>query len=399
MQPLEGIRIADFSHVMAGPFASHLLRLLGAEVIKIESPGRGDAMRYYGYDRRYDGMSPAFIGVNAGKRSVALNLKKPAALAAAKKLIETADVVLENFRPGVITRLGLGYEACKELNPGIVYCSVSGYGQSGPMRDWPAIDNIVQATSGMMSLSGETDGEWMRVGFPVVDTITGQSAAFAILAALFRRQKTGVGEYIDVAMLDASLAFMTSAVVPFLVTGETMPRTGNTGYSGQPTTGLFTTADGRKVSMGVVQQHQFEALARHLDREEWLNDPRYRTADLRLANSEALKAELSEILKTRTAEAWEADMSAASIPCGMVRDVSEAAVLPHLSRRGLKIPISLPSNLPPPPNGIAEIVNAGFMMTDGGPGVEDRLPIHGADTESVLAMLGYTADEISDIMD
>ncbi len=399
MQPLEGIRIADFSHVMAGPFASHLLRLMGAEVIKVESPGRGDAMRYYGYDRRYDGMSPAFIGVNVGKKSVALNLKKPAALAAAKKLIETADVVLENFRPGVITRLGLGYDVCKTLNPGIVYCSVSGYGQSGPMRDWPAIDNIVQATSGMMSLSGETDGEWMRVGFPVVDTITGQSAAFAILAALFRREKTGTGEYIDVAMLDASLAFMTSAVVPFLVTGTTMPRTGNTGFSGQPTSGLFTTADGRKVSLGVVQQHQFEALARYLDREEWLTDSRYRTADRRLANSKALKAELSKVLKTRTAEEWEACMSAASIPCGMVRDVSEAAVLPHLSQRGMKIPISLPPNLPPPPEGIAEIINAGFMMTGGGPSVEDKLPMLGADTESVLGTLGFSEEEIRDIMD
>ena len=135
MKPLEGIRIADFSHVMAGPYASHMLRLLGAEVIKVESPGRGDAMRFYGYDRRYDGMSPAFIGVNVGKKSVELNLKKPAALAAAKKLIETSDVVLENFRPGVINRLGLGYDVCKELNPGIVYCSVSGYGQTGPMKD------------------------------------------------------------------------------------------------------------------------------------------------------------------------------------------------------------------------------------------------------------------------
>ena len=397
MQPLEGIRIADFSHVMAGPYASHLLHLLGAEVIKVESPGRGDAMRFYGYDRRYDGMSPAFIGVNTGKKSVALNLKKPAALAAAKKLVETSDVVLENFRPGVITRLGLGYDVCKDLNPGIVYCSVSGYGQSGPLRDWPAIDNIVQATSGMMSLSGESDGEWMRVGFPVVDTITGQLAAFAILAALFRRQKTGEGEYIDVAMLDASLAFMTAAVVPFLITGKTLPRTGNTGYSGQPTTGLFTTADGRQVSLGVVQQHQFEALARHLDREEWLNDPRYQTADSRLANSEALKTGLSEVLKTRTAEEWEASMSAASVPCGMVRDVSEAAMLPHLSQRGLKIPIPLPQDLPLPPNGIAEIVNAGFKMTNGGPGTEGSLPIHGADTESVLAMLGYTANEINDI--
>ena len=397
MQPLEGIRIADFSHVMAGPYASHLLRLLGAEVIKVESPGRGDAMRYYGYDRRYDGMSPAFVGVNAGKKSVELDLKKPAALAATKKLIETSDVVLENFRPGVINRLGLGYDVCKELNPGIVYCSVSGYGQTGPMKDWPAIDNIVQATSGMMSLSGDADGEWMRVGFPAVDTITGQLAAFAILAALFRRHTTGEGDYIDVAMLDASLAFMTSAVVPFLITGKTMPRTGNTGYSGQPTTGLFTGADGKKISLGVVQQGQFEALARHLNREEWLNDPRYETSDLRLANSEALKAELAEVIKTRNAGEWESGMSAINIPCGMVRDVSESISLPHLKQRGLKIPVSLPPDLPPSPGGKAEIVNAGFIMGTGGPGVDGDSPVHGADTQSVLAMLGYSEKEINEI--
>jgi len=398
MQPLEGIRIADFSHVMAGPYASHLLCLLGAEVIKVEPPGRGDPMRFYGNDRRYDGMSPAFIGVNVGKKSIVLNLKKPAALAAARKLIESADVVLENFRPGVMARLGLGYDACQALNPGIVYCSVSGYGQAGPLRNWPAIDNNMQATSGMMSLSGEAGDGSMRVGFPVVDTITGQTAAFAILAALFRRQKNGAGEYIDVAMLDASLAFMTSAVVPFLVTGKTLPRTGNTGYSGQPTTGLFTAADGRQISLGVVQQNQFEALARALDREEWLQDSRYQTADLRLANAADLKNELTEIIKSRTAGDWESSMSDASIPCSMVRDVRESAVLPHLAQRGLKIPITLPQDLPTPPHGTAEVLNAGFIMTSGGPGVEGGPPIHGADTESVLGMLGYSADEIRDIV-
>jgi CoA:oxalate CoA-transferase len=183
MQPLAGIRIADFSHVMAGPYASYLLRLLGAEVIKIEPPGRGDPMRHYGTDRRYDGMAPAFIGVNAGKKSLVLDLKNPAQLDVARRVVARCDVVLENFRPGVMARLGLGVDDVRALVPDIVYCSVSGYGQNGPLRDWPAIDNIVQATSGMMSLGGEQDGPPMRVGFPVVDTLTGQTAAFAILAA------------------------------------------------------------------------------------------------------------------------------------------------------------------------------------------------------------------------
>ena len=236
---LEGIRVADFSHVMAGPYATHLLRLLGAEVIKIESPAGGDAMRCYGSDRRYDGMAPAFIAVNAGKKSVVLDLKQPRDLDRALRLIERCDVLVENFRPGVMTRLGLDYAAASKLKPDIVYCSVSGYGQSGPRRDWPAIDNIVQATSGMMSLGGDPDGPPTRVGFPVVDTLTGQTAAFAILAALFRRERSGIGEYLDVAMFDATIAFMASAVVPYLVTGRALERTGNTGYSGQPTSAVF----------------------------------------------------------------------------------------------------------------------------------------------------------------
>ncbi len=265
-QPLAGIRVADFSHVMAGPFASHLLRLLGAEVIKIEAPGRGDAMRYYGADRRYDGMAPAFIAVNAGKKSIALDLKDAEDRETARQIVGACDVLLENFRPGVIGRLGFGYEDVKAFNPASVYCSVSGYGQSGPLRDWPAIDNIVQATSGMMSLGGNPGDPPMRVGFPVVDTLTGQSAAFAILAALLRRGQTGEGSCIDVAMFDASIAFMASAVVPFLVTGTPLERTGNVGYSGQPTSALFEAGDGRAISLGVVQQSQFVALAQFLGR-------------------------------------------------------------------------------------------------------------------------------------
>src|SRR5277367_5702133 len=342
MQPLEGIRIADFSHIMAGPYATHLLRLLGAEVIKIESPGRGDAMRNYGSDRAYDGMAPAFIAVNAGKKSMSLDLKNPASVQAARSLIARSDVLVENFRPGVMSRLGLGYEAVRQLKPDIVYCSVSGYGQSGPLRDWPAIDNIVQATSGMMSLGGEPGDPPMRVGFPVVDTLTGQTAAFAILAALLKRQRGGQGEYIDVAMMDASLAFMASAVVPFLVTGQPMERTGNTGYSGQPTAALFEAADGKQISLGVVQQNQFEALARLLQHEEWLTDPRFGTTDLRRTNAPALKTALSATLRERPAAVWEQLMSAAGVPCGMVRDVAEACALPHLEQRDLKIPLEVP---------------------------------------------------------
>ncbi len=389
MLPLEGIRIADFTHIMAGPYATHLLRLLGAEVIKIEAPGRGDAMRYYGNDRDRDGMAAAFVAVNAGKKSIALDLKDPDSLAVAKRIIERSDVVVENFRPGVMARFGLDYAVVRGLKPSIVYCSVSGYGQSGPLRDWPAIDNIVQATSGMMSLGGEPGDPPMRVGFPVVDTLTGLTAAFAILAALFRRQRTQDGEYIDVAMMDASLAFMASAVVPFLLTGRPMERTGNTGYSGQPTAALFEAGDGKLISLGVVQQGQFEALARILECTQWLADPRYRTADDRRANASTLQHAIEAALKRRPAADWESRMSAAGIPCGMVRSVEEAISLPHLQSRDLKIPLRAGES---PLTESLQVLNAGFLFDRDGPTVAEPPPTRGQPTTEILDWLQITPE-------
>jgi crotonobetainyl-CoA:carnitine CoA-transferase CaiB-like acyl-CoA transferase len=273
----------------------------------------------------------------------------------------------------------------KALNPRIVYCSVSGYGQSGPLRDWPAIDNIVQATSGMMSLGGGPDDPPMRVGFPVVDTLTGHTAAFAILAALFRRERTGEGECIDVAMFDASLAFMASAVVPYLVTGKALARTGNTGYSGQPTSALFEAGDGRLISLGVVQQHQFEALATLLGRKDWIVDARFLTQDLRRANTSAIQAELGAELRKRSGAEWEALMSDAGIPCGLVREVGEAVAMPHVAERGLRLPLQVPG-LPEGREDVA-VVNAGFRMSGDGPHVAAPPPRLDGDRATILRWL------------
>ncbi|MBU0556331.1 MAG: CoA transferase [Alphaproteobacteria bacterium] len=379
-QPLKGIRIADFSHVMAGPFASHLLRLMGAEVIKIE-PRRGDQFRSYGGDRRYDGMSPAFIAANAGKKSIALDLKDPDELAIARGIIARSDVLLENFRPGVITRLGLGYEDVRKLRPDIVFCSVSGYGQTGPQRDWPAIDNIVQATSGMMMLSGGEGDEPVRVGFPIVDTLTGQSAALAILSALFQRERTGQGAYIDVSMFDASLAFMTSALTPFLVTGQAMKRMGNTGYSGLPTASLFKTKDGREISLGVVQANQFDALAREVGREDWLQDVRFATPEARRENFDAMSHELEAVFVQRDAADWERDLSNAGIPCGMIRRVNEAV---DLAGPEALIEMAIPGI---PQAGQVAIPNVGFRMTPGSPGTTEPPPRLDEHREEILKWL------------
>ncbi len=379
-QPLAGIRVADFSHVMAGPFASHLLRLMGAEVIKIE-PATGDQFRNYGADRQYDGMSPAFIAANIGKKSIALNLKDPEEQEIARQIVANSDVVIENFRPGVIARLGFGYEEVKGSNPGIVYCSVSGYGQNSPYRDWPAIDNIVQATSGMMMLSGAEGDPPIRIGFPIVDTLTGQTAAFAILAALLQRERTGEGAFIDVSMLDASLAFMTSAVTPFLVTGRRLKRLGNTGYSGLPTAALFKTRDGRHVSLGVVQENQFVSLARHVGREEWLQDVRFATPDARRANFDAMFAELETIFATRDADEWEAELSRAGIPCGKIRHVSEAT---DLCGKDAILDIDQ-ADWPGAPG--VSVPNAGFRMEPGSPGTTQAPPRLDENREEILQWL------------
>jgi crotonobetainyl-CoA:carnitine CoA-transferase CaiB-like acyl-CoA transferase len=383
---LQGVRIADFSHVMAGPYASHLLRLMGAEVIKIE-PLVGDAFRNYGADRRYDGMSPAFIAANAGKKSIALDLKDPGDADIARRIVAKSDVLLENFRPGVITRLGFGYEHVRALNPEIIYCSVSGYGQDGEQRDWPAIDNIVQATSGMMMLSGGPDDPPIRIGFPIVDTVTGQTAAIAILGALLRRANGGGGgSHIDVAMFDAALAFMTSTVTPYLVTGQPMPRMGNTGYSGLPTASLFAARDGRLVSLGVVQANQFAALCQQVGRPDWLDDPRFATPDARRANFAAMTDELAVAMKKRDAADWESRLAAAGVPCGMVRSVDEAV---ELSRDGSILDLKVDGL----PNGNAiAIPGLGFRLDNDQPDIGDAPPRLDADRDEILDWLAGQAN-------
>jgi crotonobetainyl-CoA:carnitine CoA-transferase CaiB-like acyl-CoA transferase len=230
----------------------------------------------------------------------------------------------------------------------------------------------------------------MRVGFPVVDTLTGQTAALAILAALLRREQTGEGESIDVAMFDASLAFMTSAVVPYLVTGQLPQQTGNVGYSGQPTAGVFAAADGRLISLGVVQQAQFEALARDVEHIEWLQDARYATPDLRRQHGAALQAELGAVFRTKNATDWEARLSAAGIPCGVVRNVGEAVSLEGMDARGVTVPVRI-AGLPDRQD--VAVVGAGFVSSQGTATVDSAPPRHGEHSDEVLAWLGYGAAE------
>ncbi|MEQ9812806.1 MAG: CoA transferase [Azospirillaceae bacterium] len=386
-QPLAGVRVADFSHVVAGPLATHFLRLLGAEVVKVEPPG-GDVLRDYTRRDELRGMAEPFISMNAGKKSVVLDLKTDFGRQAARALVARADIVVENFRPGVAERLGVGYEELKAASPGLIYCAMSGFGQSGPMRDYPAIDHIIQRVSGLMCLSGEPDTGPMRVGFPIVDTYSALLAAFAILSAYIQRQRDPErrGQYVDLSMLDASLVMMSSVIAPLVISGEAPRRTGNRGFSLAPTADTFETADA-PLTIGAVQQNQYERLVGVLERPDLLADPRFATPAARMANDEALQHELTQSFRSRSAAEWERRLSAAGVPAGVVREVEDAFASDQVEGRGLKLEIPVPVAAV----GKATILNAGFRFAHDGPGLDAPPPALGQHTEEVLAELGLAS--------
>lgn len=385
-QPLAGVRIADFSHVIAGPLATHFLCLLGAEVIKIEPP-TGDVLRNYTQRKELRGMAEPFIGANAGKKSITLDLKSEFGKEAARRLIATSDIMVENFRPGVIDRLGLGYEALREANPHLIFCSISGYGQSGPMRDYPAIDQIIQSVSGLMGLSGEPDSGPMRVGFPIVDTYSALLAAFAIQSAYVQRERDPErrGQYIDMSMLDASLVMMASVINPLVISDTEPKRTGNRGFSLAPTADTFETRKDA-ITIGAVQQNQYERLCAALERPDLLSDPRFADADSRMVHDKALQVELARTLLEKTALEWEEILSEAGVPAGAVRPVKDVLELPQLEGRGLKLEIDVPN----PAVGRTTILNAGFRFAHDGPGVSAPPPQLGEHTDEILGALGLT---------
>ncbi len=356
--PLKGIRVVDFTHVMAGPFCTHTLSLLGAEVIKIERIGEGDVMRHYDVREEYKELAPPFCAVNAGKQSIALDLKSDQAKEIVWQLIKKADVVVENFRPEVLARLGFSYKACKEVNDKLIYCSISGFGQQGPLKDNPAYDHIVQAMSGVMSLSGEPGSKHTKVGFPVLDTFAGYTAAMAIMTALFQRErqrerqregqgeKQGKGEYIDVAMLDASLNLMISMVAPFLIAGDIPKKVGNRGFNQSPTSDTFKALDS-DLSIGANTQKQYESMCQVLELANLISDPRFADRESRIKNDQQLRIEIENRTQQKSAVDWEVLLNKAGVPSAAIRTVAEIIEHEHIETRALKVPINLPGQNTP----------------------------------------------------
>ena len=334
---LSGVTVLDFTRILAGPFCTMLLGDLGAEVLKIEPP-KGDDSRYWG-PPFVEGESAYFLAVNRNKKSLTLDLKTPEALEIVLRLVDRADVVIENFRPGTMDRLGLGYEALRTRNPRLVYCSISGYGQSGPLRERPGYDAVMQGEGGWMGLTGEPRGMPMKVGASLADIFTGMMAGEGILATLYRREKTGEGGFIDVALFDSVISTLCYQAQGFLMTGETPQRLGNRHSSLTPYE-TFATADGH-VIVGVGNDSLWKRFVRAVE-EPALDDRRYENNKSRVANYAELKANLDPLFASRSTREWVDLLEAAGIPVGRVRDVREIFSNPQIEPREMRIEVDHP---------------------------------------------------------
>ena len=387
--PLSGVRVLECASVIAGPYCSYMLTLLGAETVKIERPSQGDWMRSQGGDAALvaAGLGSTFLSCNAGKKSVALNLKDPRGVQIAREIAAGVDIMIENWRPGTAERLGVGFEAIKAINPRIVYCSISGFGQDGPMSPRPAYDHIIQAMSGIMSVTGTPQTAPSRTGPPLVDYMTGLSAAVAVLAALRERDRTGEAQHVDVGMLDCAVAGMGSIVSAHVNGGVPAAPIGNAAASGAPGSGMFAT---RTSPLAVVAntEAQFAALCGVLGQPELLTDPRFREPAARKQNQDALRAQIAARLAGRPAIEWEQLLAAAGVPSGAVRSVGELLGEPQVAARDLFRRLELPQQ-----GRDAALTTAGFKLNGRRVAPEQAPPLLAADNESVLAELGYDASQ------
>ncbi len=380
---LAGVRVIDFTHVHAGPLCTYQLALMGADVIKVEAPGSGDQMRGMG-PQLAPGMSPGFLGQNANKRSIAVDLKAEEGRAVVHDLVATADVLVINMRPGTSGRLGIDYDTVREINPRIVYCAISGYGQSGPESDRPAFDHLIQGESGMFNATG-TPEQPVRVGFAVVDAGTAIIASSAINGALLRRERTGEGAFLDVSMLESSMTLMGLNYYGFLATGRIGRRVGPQPLAGVGSAGTFDTADGI-LMVNANSYRLFLRLARAVGRADLLEDERFATPAAAQENRVELRQIFADLFATDSAEHWDGVLREGGVPAGIAKTPTQTVKHPQLAHRR-----SLATLSGVPGAGDLAFLGAGFTVDEAATTPERPPPLLGEHTDEILAELGADA--------
>jgi crotonobetainyl-CoA:carnitine CoA-transferase CaiB-like acyl-CoA transferase len=398
---LDGVRILDFTHVQSGPTCPHLLAGFGAEVIKVERPGAGDDTRAWGppflKDKNGENSKESgyYLGVNRGKKSITVDISKPRGQDIIKALAKDADIILENYKVGTLGRYQLDYDSIRKINEKIIYCSITGFGQTGPKSNQLAYDFLIQAMGGLMSVTGEKDqnpgGGPQKVGIPIIDLITGSYATIGILAALASREVTGQGEYIDMSMLDVQVGLLSNQAMNYLMTGKTPLRNGNAHPNIQPQD-VFKCSDGQIV-LAVGNDSQFEKLCEALELTELCNDQRFKTNAQRIKNLLELRSLLDQAFIKNSRSYWTQKMQDAEVPCGPINSIAEALNDPQIVHR------QMVRELDHPISGKVPQVMTPFHFTNSSIKVDQAPPLLGQHTLSILSDLGLSDDEIQKLKD
>jgi CoA:oxalate CoA-transferase len=393
-----GIKVLDLTRVLAGPFCAYQLALLGAEVIKIEPPGRGETVRWRNEaDPSFgqQGLSLGFMTQSSNKRFLSLDLNKPEGRDIFLKLAAECDVVVQNLRSGSADRRGVGYEAVKKVNPEVIFMSVTAYGNTGPKQSHPAYDSVIQAWSGFMSVTGTRESGPLKAGPPIIDYSTGLAAAYAVSAALYQKQRTGKGQYIDLSMLDTNIILMASTVTAYLNTGAAPKQGGNDAASRSPVSTTFNTADGL-IAFAINEEHQHQGFLKVLGLTALNDDPRFASGPVRRDNIPALRALVQEKLMTRAAAEWEPLFNEAGAPAGRVRTVPECMAEAQTASRGLF------HSFPPATTGFKKDIKvplSPFTFAHDGPRADTPPRPVGADSTAILGELGYDDKTIAALRD